>query len=196
MGMADEGWEEDARRRSEEERVYGYPRRQGPKPKYDMGPEPADWRKREKMTTRDEIEEAAEYAGLVREVSMLTRPRGDIRDLERRVFLRLGHQVRFNDGRFQLQEPRDGHWQEMPQILRDFGTAVAYTIGHRHGTLDHPLENNWYIREMCETVERVDGGRIAAWAIRLHKNGKPLRDAVGITPAAALVGAWLLTHKN
>ena len=144
-----------------------------------------------------DISAAVEYASLISDICKLSAyDHGKRRDLEQQVFQRLGYETTVNKRGYCIRRPGESHWQSQPQILSDFGTAVSYTIGHRYGTLDHPLEQNWYIREMCETSEPVNpnGKRIAAWAIRLHKIGKPYRDATAISPAAALVAAWLRTH--
>lgn len=54
---------------------------------------------------------------------------------------------------------------------------------------------------MCESTEDVEGERIATWAISLAKVqkmgdqfGLHRHDAMAITPAAALVAAWLRAH--
>lgn len=145
--------------------------------------------------SRREVEEAVEYASLVADICKLTR-NDDIRPLEQEVFQRLGYETTVNKRGYCIRKPGESHWQSQPQILRDFGTAVLYTVGHRYGHLDHPLERNWYIQEMCETSEPVNptGKRIAAWAVRLGKSSKTSVDATAITPAAALVAAWLRTH--
>ena len=145
----------------------------------------------------DAVCEAMEYASLIADICKLTAyDHGKRRDLEQQVFQRLGFETTVNKRGYCIRRPGESHWQSQPQILSDFGTAVNYTIGHRYGNLDHPLEQNWYIREMCETSEPINptGKRIAAWAIRLHKIGKPYRDATAISPAAALVAACLRTH--
>lgn len=141
------------------------------------------------------VAEAAAYAGLIADICKLSR-RDDMRGLEQEVFQRLGFETTVNKRGYCIRRPGESHWQSQPQILRDFGTAVSYTIGHRYGTLDHPLERNWYIQEMCETSEPINpgGSRIAAWAVRLGKTNKTSVDATAISPAAALVAAWLRTH--
>lgn len=142
------------------------------------------------------VEEAAAYASLIADICKLTPGRHNYHRLEQEVFDRLGYETTFNKRGYMIRKPGETHWQSMPAILRDFGTAVRYTIGNRFGSLDAPLESNWYIREMCETSEIISptGTRIAAWAVRLAKHSKPFREAVAITPAAALVAAWLRTH--
>lgn len=141
------------------------------------------------------VAEAAAYAGLIAEVCKLSRE-NNRRDVEQEVFQRLGFETTINKRGYCIRRPGESHWQTQPQILSDFGTAVLYTIGHRYGNLDHPLERNWYIQEMCETSEVVSptGTRIAAWAVRLGKLNRTSVDATAITPAAALVAAWLRTH--
>lgn len=143
------------------------------------------------------VEEAAAYASLIADICKLT-PTGsrDVRPLEAEVFQKLGWETTVNKRGYCIRRPGESHWQSQPQILRDFGTAVSYTIGHRYGTLEHQLERNWYISQMCETSEPVTpkGERIAAWAVRLGKMSKTAVDATAITPAAALVAAWLRTH--
>lgn len=143
-----------------------------------------------------DISEAVEYASLIADICMMSRQDRDIRPLEAEVFRRLGYETTVNKRGYCIRRPGESHWQSQPQILSDFGTAVHYTIGHRYGALDHPLEQNWYIREMCETSEPINpnGKRIAAWAVRLAKLNKISVDATAITPAAALVAAWLRTH--
>lgn len=149
------------------------------------------------MTT-DSVNEAAEYASLIADICKLTfgRDYGREAQLTRQVFQRLGWETTYNKRGYMMRLPGESHWQSQPQILSDFGTAVYYTIGHRYGALDHPLERNWYIQQMCEIGEPVDlaGGRIAAWAVRLGKMSKTSVDATAITPAAALVAAWLRSH--
>ncbi len=144
----------------------------------------------------DAVCEAMEYASLIADICKLTTHRDDTRPLEAEVFRRLGYETTVNKRGYCIRKPGESHWQSQPQILRDFGTAVLYTIGHRYGHLDHPLERNWYIQEMCETSEPINptGKRIAAWAVRLGKSSKTSVDATAITPAAALVAAWLRTH--
>lgn len=145
----------------------------------------------------DPVSEAAEYAGLIADICKLTAyDHGKRRDLEQQVFQRLGYETTINKRGYMMRKPGESHWQSQPQILSDFGTAVSYTIGHRYGALDHPLEQNWYIQEMRETSEPINltGKRIAAWAVRLGKSSKTSVDATAITPAAALVAAWLRTH--
>lgn len=144
--------------------------------------------------------QACEYAGLISDICKMS-PTGAraTYELERRVFERLGYETcPDSGGSFRIRKNEDESWHRMPQILTDFGTAIQYTIGSRHGTLEHPLENNWYIREMCETAEiatmDLRSSKIAAWAIRLHKLNRPFADATAITPAAALVAAWLRAH--
>lgn len=145
------------------------------------------------VTPKDQepVDQACEYANLIAEVCKLSSPADrQRRELEARVFERLGFNViEITDGRYLISA--DGNPPHlMPQILKDFGTAVRFTIGHKEGTLDGPLEENWYVREMCQTNE----GKIAAWAVRLHKFNSPYRDATAISPAAALVAAWLRAH--
>lgn len=149
----------------------------------------------QEMTYDPAVGEAVAYAGLIADICKLSRTGRD-NDLEQQVFERLGWETTVNKRGYCIRRPGESHWQTMPAILSDFGTAVHYTIGHRYGHLDHPLEQNWYIKEMCETSQPINptGTRVAAWAIRLHKNGKPYRDATAISPAAALVAAWLRTH--
>lgn len=152
----------------------------------------------------DAVCEAMEYASLIADICKLTPGRENIRDLEQEVFQRLGWETTINGRGYMMRKPGESHWQSQPQILRDFGTAVLYTVGHRYGHLDHPLERNWYTREMRETSEPVNptGTRIAAWAVSLAKSQKlkngqfanHRQDATAITPAAALVAAWLRTH--
>lgn len=145
------------------------------------------------------VAEAAAYAGLIADICKLT-PRDSRHEgaLACDVFRRLGWEVKTDHGRLGavIRRPGVSHWQSMPRILYDFGTAVHYTIGHRYGKLDDLLEKNWYIKEMCEVSEIVDmtGGRMAAWAVRLGKLNKTAVDATAITPAAALVAAYLRTH--
>lgn len=143
--------------------------------------------------------QACEYAALISDICKMS-AYGDhfTRELEQRVFRRLGFDTTVNGRGYCIRRKGESHWNTQPQILRDFGTAVNYTIGHRGGTLEHPLENNWYIREMCQTGEEVSmdsrHSKIAAWAIRLHKINSPFADATAVTPAAALVAAWLRAH--
>lgn len=143
--------------------------------------------------------EACEYAALISDIcKMSVAPGFAMYELEQRVFARLGYETQYHRGEFQIREKGSGTWTRQPQILQDFGTAIHYTIGHRRAALEHPLENNWYIREMCETTETTSmdfrSSRIAAWAIRLHKLNSPFADATAISPAAALVAAWLRAH--
>lgn len=146
------------------------------------------------MNTNDRIDQALDYAGLLAEICKLT-GRPD-RNVEQKVFERLGWETTYNKRGYCIRRPGESHWQSQPHILSDFGTAVAYTIGHRYGGLEHRLETNWYISQMCETAETVDmtGPRIAAWAVRIAKMSKTSQDATAITPAAALVAAWLRAH--
>ena len=147
--------------------------------------------------SRRQVEDAAAYAGLIADICKLTGGRhSDKREIEQEVFQRLGYETTVNKRGYCIRQPGESHWQSQPQILSDFGTAVLYTIGHRYGMLDHPLERNWYIQEMCETSEVINpsGGRIAAWAVRLGKTNKTSVDATAFTPAAALVAAWLRTR--
>ena len=143
--------------------------------------------------------QAAEYAGLISDICKIA-AYGDhfTRQLEQRVFQQLGFDTTVNGRGYCIRRMGESHWQTQPQILRDFGTAVHYTIGHRLGGLDHPLEKNWYIKDMCETAELGFGQqnvpRIAAWAIRLGKLNSHSAEATAITPAAALVAAWLRAH--
>jgi hypothetical protein len=149
------------------------------------------------------VSDACEYAALIADICKLTGGTSrDTRLLEQQVFNRLGYETTLNKRGYMMRLPGDSHWQSMPQILIDFGTAVRHTIGHRFGSLNHPLEANWYLREMSETTETVDGVRIAAWASSIAKHGKRSdgkfdnhrHDAVAINPAAALVAAWLRAH--
>lgn len=144
---------------------------------------------------RDDMDEAIEYAGLIAEICKLTRPN---RDAERKVFDRLGWETTINKRGYCMRQPGESHWQSMPHILTDFGTAVHFTIGHRHGALEAPLESNWFITRMGETEVPPDSGkgRIAAWAVELAKINKERKGhvAIAITPAAALVAAWLRAH--
>ena len=146
-----------------------------------------------KPMNRDDMDEAIEYAGLIAEICKLVQPN---RQTERKVFDRLGWETTYNKRGYMMRRPGESHWQAMPHILSDFGTAVHFTIGHRFGALDGVLESNWYIREMCETAEpsEIGKGRIAAWAVRIAKINNPFREAIAITPAAALVAAWLRAH--
>lgn len=145
--------------------------------------------------------QACEYAGLISDICKLS-ARGVFpfdRDLEARVFERLGFETcPDNGGNFWIRRNEDESWHRMPQILTDFGTAIQYTIGSRHGTLDHPLEKNWYIKEMCETAEETSMdmrmSKIAAWALRLGRINSRDAEATAVTPAAALVAAWLRAH--
>ncbi len=143
-----------------------------------------------------DIGAAVEYAGLIADICKLTAyDHGKRRDLEQQVFQRLGYETTINKRGYMMRKPGESHWQSQPQILSDFGTAVSYTIGHRYGALDHPLEQNWYIQEMCEMSETtLPGKKIAVWAVRLGKANQISRDATAISPAAALVAAWLRTH--
>lgn len=142
------------------------------------------------------VAEAIEYASLISDICSLRGERSPKRELEHEIFRRLGWETTLNGRGHCIRRPGDSHWQSMPQILTDFGTAVSYTIGHRYGNLEHPLERNWYIQEMCETSQMINpaGARIATWAVRLGKLNKTSVDAQAITPAAALVAAWLRTH--
>lgn len=146
------------------------------------------------------ISEAAEYAALISDICKLSPTGGlEIYEVERRVFERLGYEVKYRGGGWEIRGGSAPNvWQTMSQILTDFGTAIHYTIGSRRGNLDHPLENNWYVKEMCETTEDnillMRGGKIAAWAVRLGKINSNAVDATAITPAAALVAAWLRAH--
>lgn len=143
--------------------------------------------------TRREIAQATAYAELIAEICKLSAyEHGLRRSLEQEVFIKLGWETTFNKRGYMIRQPGESHWQSMPQILTDFGTAIRYTIGHRHGELDRPLESNWFIQQMGET--EGDQTRIAAWAVRLAKAGKGHFSATAITPAAALVAAWLRTH--
>lgn len=148
--------------------------------------------------TRREIEEATAYASLIADICKLSSGRDYSREAElaREVFQKLGWETTINKRGYMIRKPGESHWQSMPRILHDFGTAVAYTIGHRYGVLDRPLESNWYISQMCEDSEiyNPSGTRIATWAVRLAKANKTAVDASAITPAAALVAAWLRTH--
>jgi hypothetical protein len=137
-----------------------------------------------------------EYAGLIADICKLSAyDHGKRRDLEQQVFQRLGYETTINKRGYMMRKPGESHWQSQPQILSDFGTAVSYTIGHRYGELNHPLEKNWYVREMCETSETTGGTRIAKWAVSIHKKGQRFIGRVtAISPAAALVAAWLRTH--
>lgn len=147
--------------------------------------------------TRREIEQAVAYASLIADICKLSsRDHGRLRSLEQEVFIKLGWETTFNKRGYMIRQPGESHWQSMPQILTDFGTAIRYTIGHRYGALDRPLEANWYIQQMNERSEIVSpsGERIAAWAVSLAKATRQATNAVAITPAAALVAAWLRTH--
>ena len=144
--------------------------------------------------------QACEYAGLISDICKLTPTEGRaIYELERRVFERLGFETcPDSGGSFRIRKSEDESWRRMPQILTDFGTAVYYTIGTRRGTLEHPLEHNWYIKDMCETAEETSMdmrmSKVAAWAIRLGRINSHDAEATAITPAAALVAAWLRAH--
>lgn len=140
------------------------------------------------MTT---LEDDAAYAKLLAELCQLTPREMSSRGIEMQVFQRLGYEAVINKRGYCIRKPGETHWQTMPHILSDFGTAVRHTIGNRHGTLDHPLEENWHIREMQEREEPTAHGRVAAWSIRLAKENRPWRDAVAVHPAAALVAAYL-----
>lgn len=145
------------------------------------------------------VSQAAEYAALISDICKLTPTGGlEIYEVERRVFERLGYETKYRGGGWEIRGGNTNTWQTMPQILTDFGTAVHYTIGSRRGNLEHPLENNWYVKEMCETAEDntmfMRGGKIAAWAVRLGKLNAQASEATAITPAAALVAAWLRAH--
>lgn len=144
------------------------------------------------------VAEAVAYAGLIAEICKLSASRdyGREAELTDEVFQRLGYETTRNKRGYCMRSPGESHWQTQPRILHDFGTAVRYTIGHRHGTLDRPLEMNWYVQQMCEDTETttLTGGRIATWAVRLAKVNRTAVDATAITPAAALVAAWLRTH--
>lgn len=148
--------------------------------------------------TEPGITESLEYANLIAEICKLSGQMHDrtfkTRQLECEVFKRLGYEVR--KGKWNWEVHIDGHWSKMPQILADFGSAVRFTIGNRYGSLDRPLEANWYISQMCEDSEvvGVTGKRIATWAVRLAKHSKTAVDASAMTPAAALIAAWLRTH--
>lgn len=147
--------------------------------------------------TRREIEQAAAYASLIADICKLSnRDHTKLRSLEQEVFIKLGYETTFNKRGYMIRSPGESHWQSMPQILTDFGTAIRYTIGHRYGSLDRPLEANWYINQMFEKSEimNVTGERIAAWAVSLAKATREAQSATAITPAAALVAAWLRTH--
>lgn len=144
--------------------------------------------------------QACEYAGLISDICKLS-ARGTFpfsRDLEARVFQRLGFETTTNKRGWCIRRPGESHWQAQPQILTDFGTAVHYTIGTRRGTLEHPLEHNWYIKSMGETAEETSMdmrmSKIAAWAIRIGRINSHDAEATAITPAAALVAAWLRAH--
>lgn len=150
------------------------------------------------MTT-DDIAEAAAYAALISDICKLSPTGGlEVYEVERRVFERLGFETQLHRGEYQIRSENHGIWSRMPQILTDFGTAIQYTIGHRRAELDHPLEDNWYVKDMCETAEEdvrlMRKGKIAAWAVRLGKINSNAVDATAITPAAALVAAWLRAH--
>lgn len=146
------------------------------------------------------VAQAAEYAALISDICKLTttsRPENEV-ELTQRVFQRLGWETTVNGRGWCVRRPGETHWQTQPRILYDFGTAVHHTIGSRFGTLDHPLEKNWYIKEMCETAEELSmdmrASKIAAWAVRLGKINSNSAEATAITPAAALVAAWLRAH--
>lgn len=143
-----------------------------------------------------QVEEAIAYASLIADICKLTGRKHDDRTLEHQVFKRMGYETTTNGRGHMMRKVGESHWQALPRILTDFGTAVYYTIGHRYGTLDHPLEENWYVSQMCEDSEviGVDGTRIATWAVRLAKHNKTAVDATAISPAATLVAAWLRTH--
>lgn len=148
--------------------------------------------------TRREIEQAVAYASLIADICKLSthRDSGELRSLEQEVFIKLGWETTINKRGYMIRQPGESHWQSMPQILTDFGTAIRYTIGHRYGSLDRPLEANWFIQQMHERSEIVapSGARIAAWAVHLAKASRETKSATAITPAAALVAAWLRTH--
>lgn len=148
--------------------------------------------------TDPSVSEAADYAGLIAEICNLTSRRHDEREISRRIFERMGWETTVNGKGYMMRQPGNQYWRVVPRILDDFGTAVHYTVGNRYGSLDHPLEQNWYVMQMGETSEIVSptGTRIAAWAVSLAKVNKGLRhsNAVAITPAAALVAAWLRAH--
>lgn len=147
--------------------------------------------------TRREIEQAAAYASLIADICKLSvHDTGNRRSLEQEVFIKLGWETTFNKRGYMIRQPGEVHWQSMPQILTDFGTAIRYTIGHRYGSLDRPLEANWYIQNMNERSEIISptGERIAAWAVSLAKATREAQSATAVTPAAALVAAWLRTH--
>lgn len=146
------------------------------------------------------VAQACEYAALIADICKLTpfgRPDNEA-ELTQRVFQRLGWETTINGRGWCIRRPGDSHWQSQPRILYDFGTAVHHTIGSRFGTLEHPLEHNWYIKEMCETSESASmdfrSSKIAAWAVRLGRINANTAEATAITPAAALVAAWLRAH--
>jgi len=145
----------------------------------------------------DDLDAAVEYANLIADICKLTPRSGSGRGLEQAVFRKLGYEAVMTKRGYSIRPAGESHWQSMPQILTDFGTAIRYTIGHRYGSLDHPLEVNWYIQDMCERTETVssEGLRIAAWAVRLGKVQKTSHEAIAITPAAALVAAWLRAQQ-
>lgn len=147
--------------------------------------------------TSREIAEAVAYASLIADICKLSnRDHSKLRSLEQEVFIKLGWETTFNKRGYMIRQPGESHWQSMPQILTDFGTAIRYTIGHRYGSLDRPLEANWYVQQMSERSEIINptGERIATWAVQLAKATREAQSATAITPAAALVAAWLRTH--
>lgn len=144
-----------------------------------------------------DLDQAAAYSQLISDICRLSNGTRDPREMEAAVFRLLGYDVRQRGQKWEMQKPGEDHWLRVPQILHDFGTAVRYTIGHRFGTLDHPLEQNWYVASMAETTEPLDDGRIAAWAVRLAKatgvGREKSKGAIAVSPACALVAAYLRT---
>lgn len=142
--------------------------------------------------------EACEYAALISDICKLVPHGRPDRDVEQRVFQRLGYETTYNKRGYCIRRPGESHWQTQPAILSDFGTAVQYTIGSRRGTLEHPLEHNWHIKGMRETAEETSMdmrmSKVAAWAVRLARVNSKDAEATAITPAAALVAAWLRAH--
>lgn len=145
-----------------------------------------------------DLDQAAAYSQLISDICRLSNGSRQPHDVEREVFQILGFEVRPDSRRGIYLIYEHDRWHAMPRILSDFGTAIRYTIGNRHGRLDHPLEDNWYVASMCETSEEIEDGKIAAWAVRLAKSTglrsrQKFKGAVAVNPACALVAAYLRT---
>jgi hypothetical protein len=144
--------------------------------------------------SRHGVAQAADYADLISRVCDMTRQHHNGETVDR-VFRFLGFETTHNKRGWCMRRPGESYWQTQPRILHDFDVAVCYTVGWRSGKLERPLDQGWYVEQMCETTVDNYSRDLdrAGWSVTIAKMHSRAQ-AIGPTAAAALIAAWLRAH--